>query len=244
MNTAAIVPSYGHGAAFAAVLLFTCTWLVSRLRVPPRFMAALLGWQALMGWLAWAQYFTRFDQPWRVLPTVGLGLGVAIWLALRPWQTVAGRWLGSTPPWSWVALQTFRLPLEALLYSLFAHGAIGRQMTFAGYNFDILIGLTAAPMAWLLHRHGTHDWVRRCAIAWNLLGLVLLVNIVSIAVLSIPFSFQVFRDEPANRFVTQLPFVWLPTFLVPVALLAHLSALRLLARRCLPQPIIAMELRR
>ena len=241
MDTAVVGPGTSYLAAFVVLVLSTVAWLFAALRVPQRALAALLAWQTLMGGLALAGYFMRFDQPWRALPTVGLSMATAVWLASRPWQTEVGRWLGASPPWKWVALQTFRLPLELLLYSLFMHGVIGRQMTFAGFNFDILVGLSALAVAGLLHRHGTRRWAQQIAIAWNLMGLLLLLNIVVISVISIPFSFQVFTSEPANRLVAGFPFIWLPTLLVPIALLSHLCALRLLVRRTRPHPTLTIE---
>ncbi len=230
MQAVNITPSAGHHLAFAAITALTVAWLWLALRLPARALAGLLGWQALMGGLALTGYFLRFDQPWRVLPTVGLGVGAATWLACRPWHTDTGHWLAACPPWALAALHSFRLPLEWLLYSLFLHGVIGRQMTFSGYNFDIFIGLSAPIVALLLHRCGQARWARQMAVAWNLLGLLLLLNIVVIAVLSIPFSFQVFTTGPGNRFIAGLPFVWLPCLLVPLALWSHLCSLRLLLR--------------
>ena len=63
-------------------------------------------------------------------------------------------------------------------------------------------------------------------IAWNLAGLALLVNIVSVAILSMPTPFRAFTNEPANTFVTQAPYVWLPVFLVQAAWLGHLLTLK------------------
>jgi hypothetical protein len=230
MGAAFVQPGAGHIAAFVLIALGVLAWLVRPLRIAPRAVLLLLGWQTLIASFALVGYFARFDQPWRALPLVALTLAAAVWLAHRPWHTAIGRWLAQTPVWAWAALQTFRLPLEVLLYSLYAHGVIGKHMTWAGYNFDVLIGVTAPVIAWLLFRYGDRRAVRRLALLWNLAGLVLLANIVLIAVLSIPFPFQWFTAEPANRFVAQLPFVWLPTFLVPIALLAHLCSVRLLRR--------------
>ena len=237
MHVEAVGPGAAHIALFAALLVLTLAWLRWVLRVPVRALAAVLAWQGLMGGLALAGYFTRYDQPGRVLPTVGASVAAAVWLASRPWGTAVGRWLAASPPWAWLALQTFRLPLELLLYSLFVHGVIGAQMTFVGHNVDIVVGLSApllAVLVGMVGRPGARPWVRHLAIAWNLLGLLLLLNIVVIAVLSIPFAFQVFTAGPANRIVAGLPFVWLPTLLVPLALLAHLVSLRLLLQRGRP----------
>jgi hypothetical protein len=135
VDTAVVSPTAGHVTAFGAVLVMTVAWLSGALRVPARAMAVLMAWQALLGGLALAGYFTRFDQPWRALPTVGLSVLAAVWLASQPWPTAVGRWLAASRPWAWAALHTFRLPLEGVLYNLFLYGVIGRQMTFAGSNF-------------------------------------------------------------------------------------------------------------
>jgi hypothetical protein len=65
--------------------------------------------------------------------------------------------------------------------------------------------------------------------AWNVLSMVLLVNIVTIALLSAPTPYRVFMNEPANVWVTRPPFVWLPAVLVLAALLGHLVLFRRLA---------------
>ena len=65
---------------------------------------------------------------------------------------------------------------------------------------------------------------------WNVLGLLLLINIVVIAVLSMPLPFRFFFNDPANTFVTHVPYVWLPTFHVQAALFGHLLIFRALGR--------------
>ena len=199
-------------------------------------------WQITLAALAFTGFFAVLDQPWRALPTLVLTMALTAWFALSR----SSAWLLLTPRSFWVGLQSFRLPLELLLYNLYQSGVIGRQMTFAGLNYDIVIGITAPGVAFVLwrvarhrlpahpgkplHSHQAEHWAKRWttwgAILWNVLGLCLLANIVVVAVLSIPFPFQHFTQEPANRMVTAFPFVWLPTFLVPVALFAHLVSLR------------------
>ena len=63
-------------------------------------------------------------------------------------------------------------------------------------------------------------------IAWNVLGLVLLANIVITAVLSTPVPFRRFLDQPPHTLPSTFPFVWLPSFLVQVALGSHLLVFR------------------
>jgi hypothetical protein len=196
-----------------------------------RTFGGILAWQCLMAGLAFAGNFAQFDQPWRTLPLVALTMACTLGIATLPQTLVT---LSAIPAWQWTAMQSIRFPLELLLYSLFVHGVIGSQMTFAGYNFDILVGLTAPVMAWLLYAHqnnGVGLWVHRLNIVWNALGLILLLTILSIAVLSVPFAFQVFTLEPSNRMVAAFPFVLLPTFFIPFVMFCHIVALRMSVQR-------------
>jgi hypothetical protein len=69
--------------------------------------------------------------------------------------------------------------------------------------------------------------MQRALLAWNAAGLALLFTILAIAVLSVPFPFQHFGRGPANLMVADFPFIWLPTWFIPVALYAHLASMRL-----------------
>jgi hypothetical protein len=120
-----------------------------------------------------------------------------------------------------VGFQAFRFPLELILHALYDAGQLPREMTFAGYNFDIVTGASAFVL-WVLLR--TRDLSRRVVLAWNVMGTVLLVTVVTIAILSFPQPFGLFTTQ--NRIVAYFPWVWLPTFLVPLALLGHLLVFR------------------
>jgi hypothetical protein len=67
-------------------------------------------------------------------------------------------------------------------------------------------------------------------LAWNLLGLALLLNILTIAVLATPVPFRQFTDGPPNLLPSTFPYVWLPSFLVQLALASHLLVFRKLRR--------------
>lgn len=66
--------------------------------------------------------------------------------------------------------------------------------------------------------------------AWNVAGLALLANVVRIAVLAAPGPLRRLTEEAPNQVPSLFPFVWLPYFLVPLALLGHLVSLVQLAR--------------
>jgi hypothetical protein len=137
------------------------------------------------------------------------------------------RWLASPSLFSLlVALQIFRLPLELLMHRAAAERVMPSVMSYSGYNFDILTG-TSALLLTIAYRGRAIPtallWV------WNCVGMLLLLIVVSIAVASTP-TFLAFGFEQANTWIAHAPFVWLPTFLVPVALFSHLVLFRGLRR--------------
>lgn len=123
---------------------------------------------------------------------------------------------------TWV--HTIRIGVELLLFQLFLVGQIPQVMTFEGRNWDILAGLTAPFMVFMaLYQK---KWSPKVLLWWNIVALILLINIVTTAVLSAPFSFQQFSFEQPNVGVLKPTFVWLPGFIVPVVLFSHLASIR------------------
>jgi hypothetical protein len=128
-----------------------------------------------------------------------------------------------------IRLQVFRLFVEILLWMLFIQSLVPVQMTFEGRNFDILAGVSAPIISLLLSQKKLSNTV---AIVWNLACLGLLINIVSIALMSTPTPIRVFMDEPSSSIVGHFPISWLPGFLVPLAYTLHFFSLKqLLAER-------------
>lgn len=127
-----------------------------------------------------------------------------------------------------VLIHVARIPVELTLYWLYTHKMLPEVMTFEGRNFDILCGLTAP----FIYYFGYVKKVlsNKVLLAWNVACLLLLANIVFTAVLSAPFSFQQFGFEQPNIALLYFPFVWLPGFVVPAVLIAHLVTIKRLLK--------------
>jgi hypothetical protein len=122
-----------------------------------------------------------------------------------------------------IGYQAYRIPVEIMLARLFAEGVIPEIMTWHGRNWDVITGVTALPVAWLA---ATGRIGRRGILLWNLLGLALLVNVVTHAILSVPGPLQVFTAPPVLTLPLGFPFIWLPMVIVLAALLGHLLVFR------------------
>jgi small-conductance mechanosensitive channel len=100
------------------------------------------------------------------------------------------------------------------------------QMSYSGLNFDIVTGVTALVLGIVMVVARVPKAV---VMAWNVMGLVLLANIVGVAMLSTPV-FAVFGPDRLNVWVTWMPYTLLPAVMVLAALAGHLIVFRALAQ--------------
>lgn len=121
-------------------------------------------------------------------------------------------------------LHVIRIPVEITLYYVFVAKLIPELMTFEGYNYDILSGLTAPVIYYLVFE--SKKLGSRALLIWNFICLGLLINILVIAILSAQTPFQRLAFDQPNIGITFFPFVWLPSVVVPIVLVSHLAAIR------------------
>lgn len=186
-------------------------------------VAAWLGVSTLLAESGVLREFDRRPPPFLLL-AFGFTLATAA-LAFSPVGTrlVQGVGIG----WL-IGFQAFRIPVELWLHRLYQEGVVPVQMTYSGRNFDIVSGILALALGvWAMKRQPPRwaIWV------FNIVGLALLVNIVTVAILSAPTPLRQFFNEPANTFVAYWPYVWLPAFLVQAAWFGHLLVFRWLRRK-------------
>ena len=117
-----------------------------------------------------------------------------------------------------------RVPVEITLYMLFLHKSVPELMTFSGRNFDIIAGLSAPIIYYFGFIKKTLN--KKTILVWNVICLLLLLNIIVNAILSAPFQFQQFGFDQPNIALLYFPFVWLPSVIVPIVLFSHLAAIR------------------
>ena len=129
-----------------------------------------------------------------------------------------------------LAIHVLRIGVELVLLGLYRQGRVPVLMTFEGWNFDILSGVTAVLL--LLYRLFTGQGINHTVfLVWNILGLVFVAIIVSIATLSAPSPLQQLAFEQPNRAVLDFPYTLLPAVIVPVVVLSHLLSLKWLRQQ-------------
>ena len=179
-------------------------------------------WLLLTGVLARSGLLADFSA---TPPRIALLLFPAILFAILLGVSKFGTRLSLMPLAFLIGFQAFRIPVELLIHRAVEEGIAPPQMTWTGWNLDILSGVSALllfPFARKIPRWGI--------LTWNTLALALLLWIVGVAVLSFPGPFQ--RLKPDNVWVAYFPFIWLPTVAVTSALLGHVALfLRLLRGR-------------
>ena len=184
-------------------------------------IGGLAAWLILLGALAKFNFFNDFSAtPPHMLLVFVPPLIFVILLAMSKKISVL---LAYVPAWWLVMIQGFRVGVEFGLWQLYKDGRAPVQMTFEGRNFDIITGITAIIIGYLIFKKKLGN---KAIIAWNILGLALLVNIVITTILSLPLPFRQFMNEPSSIIITQYPFIWLPGFLVPFAYTMHILSIK------------------
>jgi hypothetical protein len=164
------------------------------------------------------------------------------WAAVPPllfivglFSTTAGRRFLDGMDLKWcVLLHSIRIFVEINLYWLFVYKQVPAQMTFEAGNLDILVGISA-PLIWWAFGNGHIG--KRGLLVWNSICLLSVLNAFGRAMLSAPLPFQQFAFDQPTVAVLSFPFVLLPAFIVPVAILCHLVVFRKLMSPTLP-PVV------
>ena len=189
---------------------------------------AFLGSGAAVVWmlghaaLAHSGVLVGETMPPPVLPYLVMIMVIGVTLAL---SKIGGAMATALPLAALVGLQSFRVPLEWLLHELYREGALPIQMTWSGLNWDVITGVSALVLALAALRYEIPRWMYW---VWNVVGFVLLVNVVTIALLSAPLPIRQFTEGPPVVLVFHAPYTWIVSVHVFTALVGHIVVFRAL----------------
>ncbi len=219
------VPTY-VSFLFGITTLVTVIWFYWAANKSTTFLVAVSIWAALTSALALSGFFLKTDT---LPPNFIVGIFPTLIAIAALFFTKRGRqFIDSINLKTLTYMNTVRVPVEIGLAMLFHSGVISVYQTFEGWNFDILSGLTAPIIAYLVFTKGTVG--KTGLLIWNFVCLGLLLTIISISILASPIPIQQIAFDQPNIGILYFPFHLLPMVLVPVVLLGHLVSIRRLMR--------------
>lgn len=128
-------------------------------------------------------------------------------------------------PKSWpVYYQSFRILVESLFVLTVAEGLLHPEVTFEGYNYDILFGVTALIIGFLVFTRNMLS--QKIALYWNYLGLAVIAVIIFLFTTTLYFpSFWGSTVPLAPKGFINFPYVFVPAFLMPSAVFIHVLSI-------------------
>lgn len=215
------IPDYIN-VLFGLITFATIFTFFSATKNSTQSLIILFVWIGIQGVLSYQGFYKdTFSWPPRfillVLPTL-------IFIGILFITKTGKNFLNSLNIKTLTLLHLVRIPVEIVLFLLASNKAIPAIMTFEGLNFDIFSGISAPLIYYFVFVKKSLS--KRYFLLWNFICLALLINIVSIAILSVPTSFQKFGLDQPNIAVMHFPFSWLPCCVVPLVLLSHLATIR------------------
>lgn len=142
----------------------------------------------------------------------------AVGLGLSPW----GKQFTKLPVWMLAAFQGFRLPLEIVLHSWSETGTVPQTMTWSGSNYDIVSGIAAVLCLVPAMRNRKYVW------AVNIIGIILLINVIRVVIMSSPFPFAWDLERPI-LLILYLPYAMIAYVCVWAAVFGHVVLTRALS---------------
>lgn len=132
-------------------------------------------------------------------------------------------------PKTWpVYFQSFRIVVELIILYTFYANILPETATFEGLNFDVLMGISAPFIAYLIVRK---DGSRLIQYLWNVLGICMVLFVAYIVASSIYFPETWGSETPlvSMKFM-EMPYLLLAGFLAPLAIFMHVVSLAQLRR--------------
>jgi hypothetical protein len=176
-------------------------------------------WLAAQAIAAMSGLLGRFDL--RPPPMVIWFASMVVMTLALAWSPFGRRCADKLPFAALIGFQAFRLPLELVMHRAAVAGIMPNVMSYTGYNFDIVTGATALPLAVYAWRRPLPRWL---IALWNVTGQILLIVVAAVALAASPL-FRAFGDAELNVWVTQFPYVWIAV-MVAAALFGHVVTMR------------------
>ena len=120
-----------------------------------------------------------------------------------------------------IFMQSFRILVELSIYATFMKGIFPQRATFAGLNFDILVGISALVVGFLAYKKILNP---QGIFIWNLISL----GVLGLTVFSFisSYYFLGFANTALGGQFVQFPYLLLASLLLPTAVFLHVVSIR------------------
>jgi len=124
-------------------------------------------------------------------------------------------------------IHIYRVSLQLIFYTLILNNTLPEIITPFYRNLEIVFGISAL----IIYYYGcVKKYIgRNLILIWNVLGLIILIAVIANTNFSSSshFPFQKFKIDPENWIsYFYFPVIWLPSFMVPLFIFAHLAIIR------------------
>lgn len=121
-------------------------------------------------------------------------------------------------------IQVYRVAIELLFIGSVSEGLLNKEVTFEGYNFDLLFSFSAILIYLLVYKYKVVS--EKIVLYWNYLGLAVITSILFLFTTSIYFplfwgsEIPLMPDGFANFY-----FLLVPSLLMPLAVFIHILSI-------------------
>ncbi len=185
-------------------------------------IAGLTLWQIYIYLISSNGFLANYDFPPKFM--LFLVLPAFIFTGVFIYQKRNKPWITAIPEHWLVYFQSFRIMVESLFVMSLHEGILHKNMTIEGYNFDMIVGISALVIAFLVYQKKALS--RKLIIWWNYIGLAVLASVILVVTTTIFFP-ELYGSKVRlmpTDFGTY-PYVLIAGFLMPAAVFVHILSI-------------------
>lgn len=182
----------------------------------------LLIWQLYVYLLGSSGFLSDFSFPPRFVLLMLLPIFIFIGVFLN--RNKKKKWIQTIPPIWLVIYQSFRILIETIFVYTVIAGFLHKNVTIQGYNYDMVFAYTAPIIAFIVYKSKVLP--KQLLLAWNYLGLFVIVIIISLFISTIYFP-EIYGPNTVlfPKEFGLYPYVLVPGFLMPSAVFIHVLSI-------------------
>jgi hypothetical protein len=196
-------------------------------KLPSQVAIFLAIWLIYLSVISYTEVLNDFSLPPKLPLLVVMPIFVVLIISLLKKATAD---FVSVTAVSWlIYIQGFRIIVELIIWGAYQIQLMPLVTTFEGNNYDVLVGISAIPMAYYAKSITAS---RKLLILWNIAGLLVLANTVRVIITSVYFPEAIGLSSGAfGADFVSLPYLLIPGLFMPLAVYIHALSIKQLLRQ-------------